>query len=293
MQFSKNFRRVFHTILAGSLCAMPVTSFSLTSSIVGVPSSAQAAEHSDDHDLSGELWQLQIVEYSNDETLTFDDPGQYTLEFSPDGSFVLRADCNFGSGSYTQTGSQISLEVGPLTRAACPPGSYSDRYLSDLSNVASFILEDNMLYLSLRVDGGILTFSTPPTPVQPLPSSLANSSWELSEMVYSDHRVVVTTPGSYTLSFEGDSDLSVRADCNLSIGSYTQTDDQLAIALGPTTLVACPPQSLSDQYLRDLSSVDTFTLEEDQLLVELQGEGGTLIFDRLDIDALDPSEELK
>ena len=232
--------------------------------------------------MPGEVWQLQEVRYNNDETITIQDPSRYTIEFEHDGSFFVRADCNVGSGGYVKQDTQLSLNLGPLTRAACPPDSYSDRYLQDLGDVANAIFDDdNFLYLNLRVDGGTLVFSAPPTPVQPILSPLSGTAWELSEIVYADHRVVITEPGKYTLAFQEEGSLSVKADCNLSLGSYTQTDEELAIALGPTTLALCPGLSLSDQYLRDLTSAETFVMQDGQLQVSIQGDIGTMVFESL------------
>jgi len=53
-------------------------------------------------------------------------------------------------GTYTVNGSQLMLEVGATTRAACPPGSLSEKYLQYLNDVVSYVFQDGDLYLALK-----------------------------------------------------------------------------------------------------------------------------------------------
>jgi hypothetical protein len=50
------------------------------------------------------------------------------------------------------------------TRALCPPGSLSDRYLAHLARVASWTVRDGRLHLATRADGAILEFQPAPGP---------------------------------------------------------------------------------------------------------------------------------
>ena len=80
-----------------------------------------------------------------------DDPSQYTVEFLPDGTLAIQADCNHATGAYTVAGAQIDLQIGGVTRMACPPGSLMDPFLADLDQVVSYTIQQT---LSLAVDGG-------------------------------------------------------------------------------------------------------------------------------------------
>ena len=51
------------------------------------------------------------------------DPGSYTATFNTDGSINVKADCNNVNGTYTQTGSSLTISFGVTTLAACPSGS--------------------------------------------------------------------------------------------------------------------------------------------------------------------------
>jgi heat shock protein HslJ len=110
-------------------------------------------------DLGGVVWTWERFLESNDNTIIVDDPNKYTLEFLPDGAVAVKADCNTGNGSYVVEGSQLTIEVQAMTRAMCPPDSLSDKYVSYLNEVVSYVFEGDTLALSLRYDTGIMTFA--------------------------------------------------------------------------------------------------------------------------------------
>jgi heat shock protein HslJ len=107
-------------------------------------------------------WQLVKIQMTDDAVFVPDHPTKYTLELGSDGHASVRADCNRGSGSYKLDG--WSLAFGPLatTRALCPPGSLSDRYLAQLGQVSSWLERDGKLQLATRADGAILEFQPAP-----------------------------------------------------------------------------------------------------------------------------------
>ncbi len=107
-------------------------------------------------------WQLVRIQMMDDAVLVPDHPSRYTLELGSDGRASVRADCNRGSGPYRLDGR--SLTFGPLatTRAMCPPGSLSDRYLAQLSQAASWLERDGKLHVATRADGSILEFQPAP-----------------------------------------------------------------------------------------------------------------------------------
>jgi len=56
-------------------------------------------------------------------------------------------------------------------------------------------------------------------------------------------------PNKYLIEFLADGRVAVQADCNRVAGTYTVNGNRLAITLGPSTLVACPPGSLGDEFV--------------------------------------------
>jgi heat shock protein HslJ len=55
-------------------------------------------------------------------------PENYVLTFNDGGTVNIKADCNNASGSYTVDDGSLTIEVGPMTMAACPPDSRSDQF---------------------------------------------------------------------------------------------------------------------------------------------------------------------
>ena len=104
-------------------------------------------------------WRWLRTQYSNDMVLTVDDPDRYTIVFREDATVAIRADCNRVRGTYERSGSSLTLVLGAMTRAACPPDSQADIYLRDLSNVATYVMDGEHLVLNLRIDSGNMVFA--------------------------------------------------------------------------------------------------------------------------------------
>jgi len=93
------------------------------------------------------------------EQVTVDAPDRYTIRFDRAGRVVVRADCNRGTTSYTVNADRkIELKPMALTRAMCPAGSLSDRFVKEVTRATSYFVKDGDLYLQLPVDSGTLRF---------------------------------------------------------------------------------------------------------------------------------------
>ncbi len=109
--------------------------------------------------LVGITWKLQEIQEMNDNTIIIDDPEKYTLELDPSGKVDIRADCNYGRGSYEIREQQLSIEVNSLTKAMCPLDSLSEMYIRLLNEATSYVIRDKDLFISYGIDSGILKFS--------------------------------------------------------------------------------------------------------------------------------------
>ena len=114
---------------------------------------------SDTSSLTGTVWQLEQVRYNNDTQLVIDSPSDYTLEFMEDGQLSIRADCNQVLGSFTEDGSSLSISLGPITLAPCPPESAAPEYLQNLQSAGGYFFQDGKLFIDLQVDTGTMQFS--------------------------------------------------------------------------------------------------------------------------------------
>ncbi len=115
--------------------------------------------------LTGVRWTWQTFQGSDDTIVRPDDPSQYTVEFLPDGTLAIQADCPHAVGTYTVDTSTVDLRIGESAAAICPAGALMDRFLRDLDQVTSHVFRDGRLYLALPMDAGIHAFA--PTPVAP------------------------------------------------------------------------------------------------------------------------------
>jgi heat shock protein HslJ len=88
---------------------------------------------------------------------------------------------------------------------------------------------------------------------------------------------VVPNPANYTATFNTDGTIAVKADCNNSTGTYRTSGSDLTIILGPTTLAACPPGSLSSVFLAGLPTAKSYTIANNALTITLH-DGRTMQF---------------
>lgn len=112
-----------------------------------------------DSDISGITWLWERFDDTAEiNNIVVDDPTLYTFLLNADGTYTVKADCNLASGSYTLEGNSIKFEAGPTTLAECGPESLYNDFLIDLSNVVTFVIDGNKLYLNLWADAGNMVF---------------------------------------------------------------------------------------------------------------------------------------
>ena len=90
--------------------------------------------------LSGTQWEwIRFASPAGD--IRVDDPSHYTLAFDHENHAALRADCNRAAGGVGSAGpGMIRFGALAMTRAMCPPGSLSDRYVRDVGRTTRYTL---------------------------------------------------------------------------------------------------------------------------------------------------------
>jgi heat shock protein HslJ len=109
--------------------------------------------------LIGVVWEWQDSRGGDGSLVAPSHPHEYTLTFMPDGKVQILAGCVRTLGIYTVDGPVLELSFDSPTRAECGPGSHATRYLRDLDDISSHVFRDGSLYLALRTDAGIMTFT--------------------------------------------------------------------------------------------------------------------------------------
>jgi heat shock protein HslJ len=125
---------------------------------IEVPPSPDAVNSTAANPLLGTTWMW--TGFTNPaQQFNVETPENYILTFQSDGTVAIKADCNSAVGSYTLDGSSIKIEVGPMTKAACPPGSLSDDFIKYLGFAAIYFFDNKDLLIDLFADGGTMRFS--------------------------------------------------------------------------------------------------------------------------------------
>ena len=71
----------------------------------------------------------------------------YTVQFPPDGTVDIGADCNRAGGTWSEGDGTLAITVTTSTAAYCPPPSLSEPYLAALNGVTGSTLLGTTLVL--------------------------------------------------------------------------------------------------------------------------------------------------
>ncbi len=117
-------------------------------------------------ELAGSSWQLVKILSMDDSVEEPQDSQPYRLELMSDGTASIVADCNRGTGAWTSQ-APGQLVFGPIasTKALCPPGSLSAKFLAQFQWVRSYTLKDRHLFLATMADGSTIELEPLETPV--------------------------------------------------------------------------------------------------------------------------------
>ncbi len=210
------------------------------------------------------------------------EPQKYTLTFNEDGSLFVQADCNTSRGTYELSGDQLTITLGATTLVACEVDSLSDHFMANLGNAAQAGSGFGNLVIVLADEAGEMYFNRTAAPEQatnlePITQEdMIDILWQWTSLEEPAPApgIGVGDPSLYDIVFRADGTYSAKADCNRLNGTYTMNGSQLAINPGITTLAACEPESMSDQYLSFLWSV-TGVGQNEGLLVLLLDDGSS------------------
>jgi heat shock protein HslJ/LysM repeat protein len=232
--------------------------------------------------LGGTAWAwFSLMGPNGEDGFVVDDPLQYTLIFQEDGSLGVQADCNNAFADFMIEGSDISIEIGPVTRAQCPPGSRSNDYLSYLGSAANYNFENGNLFIEMMADGGVMEFTPAESAVavdneMEVYAVFSANDWMWVEFTSPIEKVEIENPQVYHLTFQDDGLLEIVADCNNAHASYKADGSSISINVGPMTLANCLPGSRSDDFINYLGFAANYFFEGDDLFIDLMADGGTM-----------------
>ena len=106
------------------------------------------------------------------------------------------------------------------------------------------------------------------------PSDLQGGEWRLASMeTETGGRFVPEDPSRFTVEFQADGTIRVRADCNGCGGSYTMSGEQLTVGPLVCTLIACPT-TRGQEFVSLLEG--TTDVDADGSELEIESPDGTL-----------------
>lgn len=110
-------------------------------------------------------------------------------------------------------------------------------------------------------------------------AGLAGTRWQWQRTVLGDGTERrPANPGAYQVDFQRDGRVAVQADCNAIGGSYTADGGRLSLGNLTGAGAACPGQSLSEDFARQVRDAGSFSVRDGRLTVGLKGNGGTMEF---------------
>jgi len=199
---------------------------------------------------------------------------EITAIFGEDETITGSAGCNSYSGTYKVDGNEIEIELGPLTMMFCedPEGVMDQEsdYLEALQSVTQYKILGEQLVMMDDNGQEVLQYRA---------SDLVGILWMWQEFLENnDTRTAPVNPADYTLEFQPDGIVNIKADCNVVGGTYTVDGSQINIETMMTTLAACPRDSLEDEYLRLLNDAVIYFREGDFLYLDIMMDVGTMRF---------------
>jgi heat shock protein HslJ len=108
---------------------------------------------------------------------------------------------------------------------------------------------------------------------------LVGTNWQWQGSFYNnDTQVKPDIARSYTIRFEPDGLIRVRADCNQVTGHYQIVKHRLVIQLQQSNLAVCPPGTKDSIYTKDLQAVQGYLFDKGDLILELKYDTGGMRF---------------
>lgn len=250
-----------------------------------IPGDEMPLERISAADLDGTSWTL--LELDADQPALADAP--VTLSFAGD-QLSGSGGCNNYSGGFTLSqDNPFVLTVGPLvsTQMACPDPLLSQEtaYLTALQGAAQwgYVVGDLAIYYD-KGEGVYGRLLLAPAMAETAGSSASSqldllmaSTWQWVSFTDPVQQFDIEQPENYTLTFQPDGTLSIKADCNQVIASYSASEDgPLSIQPGPATMAACPPESRGDEFVQNLGFVSGYFFQDGFLFMDMMADGGTL-----------------
>jgi len=215
--------------------------------------------------LTGQTWQLAKLGRIDRQRAGI------TAAFTTDGKLSGFSGCNSYNGTYTTSGSSITVSKIAVTQKACKRAVMAGEkaYLAALTAARTYSIAKGMLTLKTRRGRPLATFG-----VQS--QSLAGSSWNVVEYNNGKQAVVSVLAGTrLTAIFDKGGHISGSAGCNEFNGPVKTTPPKIVVGPLSATRKSCStPAGVMEQeagYLAALSSAATYSIQGSTLQFRTAG----------------------
>ena len=115
----------------------------------------------------------------------------------------------------------------------------------------------------------------------PDPENITGEVWKWHQTLYNnDQKYVPSDPSHYTVTFNPDGTINIRADCNRGGGTFSTEGKRISIEVTHTTRAMCPPESLEQTFIKDLDASNIFFFSDGNLYIDLKYHKGTMKLSR-------------
>ncbi len=105
----------------------------------------------------------------------------------------------------------------------------------------------------------------------------AGVTWRWQQTLYNnDTETVPSNPERYMLKLLPNGRVFIHAGCNVGRGNYKLSENHITIEISHTTAAACPEDSLQEKFIRDLNGAAVYSIEGDNLYLDLKYDTGTM-----------------
>jgi heat shock protein HslJ len=90
------------------------------------------------------VWQLSAFPGAG----AINDAGRYTVQFLPDGTVSIKADCNWLGGFWSGGNGALDITITTSTRVACPTDSLEQPYMQALQEATAYTVDGVSLVIT-------------------------------------------------------------------------------------------------------------------------------------------------
>lgn len=136
----------------------------------------------------------------------------------------------------------------------------------------------SLILAGMMIAGCAAAGRTGSVPRDTAPKSVLNKTWQWEATITPVEKITVPNPERYTILLGEDGKVQARFDCNRGGGEYKISAGNLSFGPLLSTRMAFPPDSRDGPFMRDLTQVVSFFMEDGHLYLELPFDSGTMKF---------------